>query len=344
MYMTGFEEGYTPATILHDVPTDFNGYKPLDADRKFRGDVTVRTALANSLNIPAVELAQKVGISDFLDTLRNFGATSISSDAASRCGLAVVLGCAEVKLVDLTHAYATLADQGVYRDLISYTKIVDKSGNQIYPKKNLFFGDETQPGKRLVDPAYPYLISDILNDNNARSLEFGLHSQLKLSRSAAVKTGTTDDSRDAWAVGYTPQIVVGVWVGNSANTAMTLAGATGAAPIWHEVMESYLRGKPVKWYDQPGNVTKLLVCKGAESIADRQGDNTFSEYFVKSHIPQNRCNAAPTPTPTPSMTSTPSATPTRLPTTTPTPILTPTPTPTVFPTLPLTPTPTPTNP
>lgn len=333
MYLTSFEEGYTPATILNDVPTDFNGYKPLNADRKFRGDVTVRIALANSLNIPAVEMLRDVGVNDFLDTLRNFGATSISSDAGSRCGLAVVLGCAEVKLVDLTHAYATLADEGVYRDLISYTKIVDKSGNQVYPKQSFLFANNAQSGRRLVDAGYTYLISDILNDNNARSMEFGLNSQLKISRPAAVKTGTTDESRDAWAVGYTPQIAVGVWVGNSANTPMTLAGATGAAPIWHEVMESYLRGKPTKWYEQPDNVVKMLVCRGQEAIAENKGSNTFSEYFINTHIPKEHCNATPTATPTPTMTATPSATPTILPTTT----LTPTPTPTVTPTLTITP-------
>ena len=330
MYLRSFVEGYSPATILHDKPTDFNGYSPQNADRRFHGNVTVRVSLANSFNIPAVEMLQNVGVRDFLRTLRSFGATSISSDAASRCGLAVVLGCAEVELVDLTHAYATLADEGVYRDLVSFTKIVDKSGNQIYPKKGLFFSEDDNKGKRVMDSSYTYLISDILTDNNARNITFGANSSLKLSRNAAVKTGTTDQSRDAWALGYTPQIAVGVWVGNSKNTPMSLAGATGAAPIWHEVMESYLRGKPVEWYDQPSGVVKLLVCRGTEAIAEHQAANTFSEYFVKAHVPDERCNTRPTPTPTPSTTATPSATPTRRPTQTPTP--TPTPTPTLTPT------------
>jgi 1A family penicillin-binding protein len=340
MYLTAFENGFTPATILQDSPTDFNGYKPLDADRKFRGNVTVRTALSNSLNIPAVQMLQKVGIGDFLDTARNFGATSLSSDAQSRCGLAVVLGCAEVQLVDLTHAYATLANEGVYQDMSSYTKIVDKSGNQIYPKQSLFFADSASTGKKLVDSGYTFLISDILNDNVARSLEFGFNSQLKLSRPAAVKTGTTDDSRDAWALGYTPQITVGVWVGNSNRTPMTLAGATGAAPIWHEVMEDYLKGKPVQWYKQPSDVVHLLVCRGSEALASSQSDTTFAEYFMQSQLPKDHCNTAPTPTPTVEMTATPSATPTTLVPTillTPSPTLTPTPTP--IPSLSPTPTP-----
>lgn len=348
MYLTSFEQGFNPATILQDQPTDFNGYKPLDADRKFRGDVTVRVALANSLNIPAVQMLQKVGINAFLDNLKSFGGTSISSDAADRCGLAVVLGCAEIQLTDLTHAYATMADQGTYRDMISYTKIIDKNGNQIYPKKSLFFGDNTDQGKSVADSGYTYLISDILNDNNARSLIFGSNSPLKLSRPAAVKTGTTDDSRDAWAIGYTPQIAVGVWVGNSNRTPMDLEGATGAAPIWHDVMEAYLKGKPVQWYDQPQDVVKLLVCRGTDSIADNPGGNTFSEYFMKAHIPSDHCNSAPTPTPTPTETPTPTDTTTPTPTVTITPILTPTPTstptPTLFPTHTPTPTPTPIGP
>jgi 1A family penicillin-binding protein len=336
MYLTGFTERFTPATILHDQPTDFNGYKPLNADRRFHGNVTVRTALANSLNIPAVEMLRNIGVNDFLTTLRDAGARNLASDAASRCGLAVVLGCAEIPLVDLTHAYATLADEGTYRELVTYTKIIDKAGNQIYPKQNLFFNAETNKGTKVIEPQYTFLISDILTDNDARSMTFGRNSQLKLSRKAAVKTGTTDESRDAWAVGYTPQIAVGVWVGNSANTPMTLAGATGAAPIWHEVMEAYLRGKATEWYEQPDSVVRLLVCRGQEAIAENKGDNTFAEYFVKDHIPTNRCNSQPTPTPTPTMTATPSATPTTEPSPTATPTVTVTPTTTA------TPTPTPT--
>lgn len=336
MYLASFEDGYTPATILHDQPTNFGGYSPHNATGKNYGDVTVRTALSNSLNIPAVAMLQKIGTDDFIDTLKNFGASSISDDAVKNCGLSVVLGCAELPLTDVTHAYATLADQGEYHDMMTYTKILDKSGNQIYPKQSLFSSSNSDSGKQIVNSGYTYLISDILNDNSARSMLFGSNSPLKLSRQAAVKTGTTDQSRDAWAIGYTPQIVVGVWVGNSANTPMTLAGATGAAPIWHDVMESYLKGKKVEWYDQPSNVVKLLVCKGSESIAENQGDNTFSEYFIKSQLPKGGCNATPTPTPTEEVTPTPTDTPTATPTPSPTVIVTPKPTITVT----LTPTPT----
>lgn len=339
MYMRAFEEGVaTPATILEDKETNYGGYTPKNADGRFRGSVTVRTALANSLNIPAVTLLQDVGARDFVATLKEFGADSLNNDAATQCGLSVVLGCAEVSLLDLSHAYASLADEGVYHDVMPYTKIVDKNGKQIYPQKSFLFNDNDNGEKRVIDAAYTYMISDILNDNNARSMVFGANSSLKLSRKAAVKTGTTDENRDAWTFGYTPDLLVGVWVGNTFNTPMTIAGATAAAPIWKEIMESQLRGTPEKWYTQPSNVTKLWVCRGTENIADQQAENTFQELFARQHMPSGNCAVAtPTPTPTPELTPTPtptpSSTPTALPTITPLPSISPTPKPSVFPTI-----------
>lgn len=340
-YLEAFNQDYTPATILHDKVTDFGGgYKPLNADRKTRGDVTVRRALANSLNIPAVETVQDIGVNSFIDTLKVAGATGFDEQSVANCSIAVVLGCAELPLIDLTHAYATLADEGQYHDLVSYTKIVDKNGTQVYPQKTLgLFDNINNAGKQVLDKGIVYLITDILSDNTARSEIFGNNSPLKLSRPAAVKTGTTDEAKDAWTFGYTPQIVVGVWVGNTASTPMSSAGATAAAPIWNQVMEFYLRGKAVENFTKPASVVQLPVCRGVEAIAAEAGSNTYMEYFLRSSQPKNKCNAAPTPTPTPEE-STPSATPTTVstptPTPTPTPILTPTPTPTG------TPTPTPT--
>lgn len=343
-YLEAFNQDYTPATILHDKLTDFGGgYKPLDADRRFRGDVTARRALSNSLNIPAVETVQEIGVANFVNTMKLAGVKNINDDSVSKCGLAIVLGCAEVPLLDLTHAYSTLADQGQYHDLVSYTKIVDKNGTQVYPTKTLgLFDDATSTAKQIFDKGLVYLVTSILSDNNARSEIFGSNSPLKLSRPAAVKTGTTDDSKDAWTFGYTPQITVGVWVGNTASTPMSSAGATAAAPIWNQVMEYYLKGKPVQKFDQPSNVVQLPVCRGQEAIAEQTGQNTYMEYFLRSNQPKNQCNATPTPTPTPTE-STPSATPTTKPTATPTPSITPTPTllPTLMPTTTPTPTPTP---
>jgi penicillin-binding protein 1C len=356
MYLNAFSEGYSPATILQDQPTDFGGgYRPLDADRRFRGNVTVRRALSNSLNIPAVQMLQKTGVDGFLSNLNVAGDQDITAAAAARCGLAVVLGCAETQLLHLDHAYATLANEGVYHDLVLYTKIIDKNGNQIYPKKSFGIFDQSTSVSQVLDKGATFLITDILADNTARSAVFGYNSPLKLSRPASVKTGTTDDGKDAWTFGYTPQITVGVWVGNTANTPMTIEGATGAAPIWHDVMEAYLKGKPVETYAEPDTVVRLAVCIGTESAATFSGENTYMEYFLKNYLPKTSCNTAPTPTPTPSLTPTPDASASASPivTDTPTPVATtiptvlPTPTPTTkpsatpLPRLTLTPTPTP---
>jgi 1A family penicillin-binding protein len=318
VYLTAFGEGYHPASILQDKPTDFGGgYKPRNADGKFRGDVTVRRALANSLNIPAVAMLEQVGAPNFTDTLRSAGDADFTQDAANRCGLAIVLGCAETQLINLTHAYATLADEGMYHDLQGYTKIIDKHGNQVFPQRSFGLFEESASSRQVLDKGQVFLLSDIMADNGARSEVFGANSPLRLSRPASVKTGTTDESKDAWAFGYTPQIAVGVWVGNTTPTAMSIAGATGAAPIWRDVMEAYVRGKPVETFQPPSNVVKLSVCRGSEALSEQAGPNTFSEYFVKEHLPRQRCNAEPSPTPTPeasvSATPKPTATPTPTP-------------------------------
>src|SRR5690606_23739713 len=132
--------------------------------------VTVRRALANSLNVPAVEMVRNIGTHDFISTLQEFGVAHMSDDAAQKCGLAIVLGCAEMPLTDLTHAFATLADEGVRHDVVAYTRIEDKAGKQIYPSQSFgLFGGNDNPGSQVIDKAYTYMITDILSDNAARS-------------------------------------------------------------------------------------------------------------------------------------------------------------------------------
>lgn len=337
-YLEYFKQGGMPSTILHDKITDFGGgYKPQNADRRTRGDVTIRRALANSLNIPAVEAVQKIGVPSFVDTLKTAGVADINQTNVDRCGLAVVLGCVEMSLVDVTHAYNTLADQGTYRDLTTYTKIIDKNGGQVFPEKSLglFSGSASAPGQQVFDRGLVYLITSILSDNAARSEVFGSNNALKLSRPAAAKTGTTDEAKDAWAFGYTPDITIGVWVGNTASTPMTSAGATAAAPIWNQVMEYYLKGKPVQNFDRPAAVVELPTCYGQNAIAEEIGQNTYMEVYLRSNQPTNRCQSVPKPTPTPEEESTPTASPTPEPTPEPTlsPTITPTPTPSPIPTI-----------
>lgn len=300
----------TPATILQDNETTFpGGYKPKNYDKRYRGDVTVRRALANSLNIPAVTVMEEVGVSNGLSTAKKFGITSLKGE--SDYGLSLVLGSGEVKLLELTNAYAVFANQGTYHTPKYALKIVNKYGQNVDEKQKSFW-DIFNPlrlfqadpdAKKVIDPAAAFLISSILSDNRARSEVFG--GSLTLTRPAAVKTGTTDEYRDALTVGYTPSLVVGVWVGNNDNTAMdNIAGSMGAAPIWRSLMETFLSGEPVEQFTQPAFVVSQTTCP--------PGKASYTEFFL-SGTEEYGC-AKPTvtriPSPTPLNSPTPSPTPT----------------------------------
>lgn len=323
----------TAATILHDVPTTFAGnYKPLDFDKQFRGDVLARRALANSLNIPAVEVLQKIGVQAGLDEAGRLGITTLGD--ASNYGLSLVLGTGEVKLLELTDAYATFADQGNHNDPTAILEIKDKNDKTIFT-----YNPQPQP---VVDPGVAYIISSLLSDNRARAEEFG--GALTISRPAAVKTGTSEEFKNALTIGYTPSLAVGVWVGNNDATPMdNIAGSLGAAPIWRQLMEHFLAGTTVEQFTPPSGLTSLMVCasKGLkETIATT---SAYKEYFMPGTEPQDNCNdVSPTLpiTNTPIPTSTPPATATQIPATfTPT-LPQPTGTPTPFPSFPVSLTPT----
>ncbi|HSW48011.1 MAG TPA: PBP1A family penicillin-binding protein [Candidatus Saccharimonadales bacterium] len=334
IYEKAFEDKLiTPATLLDDSAKTFDGnYKPLDYDKRFRGPVTVRRALANSLNIPAVEVMEKVGVPAGLEQAQNLGITTLGTDA-SRYGLSLVLGSGEVKLLELTDAYAVFADKGVYNPPKSVIEIKDKYGN-IVDEGNfwakLFGFLNTQTSKKVISEEGSYLISSILSDNKARAEEFG--GALTISRIAAVKTGTTSDFRDALTVGYTPSLAVGVWVGNNDNTPMdNVAGSLGAAPIWRNMMDHFLLNTPLETFDKPTFVVMQPVCIS--------GFKNYTEYFIAGTQPES-CEL-PTPTFTPSPTISVTPTPTNKPdepTPTPTPTNVPTSTPTQ--TLQITPSPT----
>lgn len=293
----------TPATMLMDVKTTFPGnYTPLDYDRKFRGPVLVRRALANSLNIPAVEVMQKVGVADALDEAETLGISTLGNDT-SNYGLSLVLGAGSVKLTELTDVYATFANKGWYNPVTTITKIVDKEGKTVYQYK-------PKP-EHVLDTGVAFLISSILSDNQARAEEFG--TVLDISRTAAVKTGTTEDFKDALTMGYTPQLAVGVWVGNNYNTPMdTIAGSLGAAPIWKKLMEKFLAGTPVENFQQPESVQKLYVCRSNGYLVKTATSSAMPEYFLDGTGPTRYCTpTAPRPTissvpmPTASVTITP---------------------------------------
>ncbi len=235
-YAAAFEEGYTPDTILFDLVTDFgNGYKPENYDKKASGPVTMRTSLANSLNITSVKTLYLAGLNNTLNLAKKMGITTLNGP--DRYGLSLVLGGGEVKLLEEVAAFSVFANDGQKNDKKAILKIVDKSGKTIEEEKS----DE----KRVLDDQIARQINSILSDKNARSGTFGYSPNLSVGdRQVAVKTGTTEEYRDAWTVGYTPSLAAGAWAGNNDNSPMGegAAGAEAAAPIWHSFMEKALEG------------------------------------------------------------------------------------------------------
>lgn len=229
VYSSAFEQGLiTPETILHDEPTTFEGgYKPNNYDRKFRGNVTVRRALANSLNVPSVEVMQIVGLHNALGMAKRLGITSLKNP--SNYGLSLVLGAGEVGLLEMTGAYAVLANQGVKHAPTTILEIYNKQEKKIYTYVPI--------PKKILTPEVASIITSILSDNKARAEVF--RDLLTTSQSAAVKTGTAEDWRDSITIGYTPNLAIGVWIGNNDNTPMDgIAGSLGAAPIWKTLIQS----------------------------------------------------------------------------------------------------------
>ena len=322
----------TPATILQDVKTTFDGgYTPHDYDERYRGDVTVRRALANSLNIPAVEVMQMVGVGNGLNEAQKFGIDTL--DPTHNYGLSLVLGSGEIPLLEMTDAYAVFADQGVYHKTTGVISIKDKYDNTVQAPTNFFsfltslnpmnlLNPASQNGSQVISKEAAYLITSILSDNNARAEEFD--GALTINRPAAVKTGTTEDFRDALTIGYTPSIVVGVWVGNNNNKPMdNIAGSLGAAPIWRNMMEEYTLGKPIEEFPRPTFVVSEPVCPGTASGYERY----YTEYFISgtqtdscgqpttypTFTPAPTHSATPTPTNKPGPTNTPAPQPTNTP-------------------------------
>ena len=277
----------TPATILHDVPTDFGGYAPQNADRNFRGNISVRSALNQSLNIPSVEVLQKIGVTAGVDAAKKLGITTI--DENNQYGLSLALGSAEVPLLEMTNAYAAFANEGQQSKVVTIKEINDKFNVSIYRTPQAV----TTPA---ISPEGAFLISNILSDNSARAPIFG--SSLTVpGRTAAVKTGTTDEQRDAWTIGYTPQLALGIWVGNNDNTPMRNGGSGMAGPIWVNTMSQALAGTPNTTFTIPAGIVQRAVCYGQEALASRSGYGTFNEYFSTNALPTTSCTPIEEPKP-----------------------------------------------
>lgn len=276
----------TPGTILKDEPINIGGYQPLNADRRFRGDVTVRNAISQSLNIPSVEVMQKLGVATSVDALKRLGLGTLNK--STDYGLSLALGSGEAKLTDMTNAYATFANGGGQFDPVTISKIDDKYGTQIFTKN-------TQPAKQVMGAAASFLISDILNDENARAPIFG-GSLNTNGYDVAVKTGTTDEARDAWTIGYGKQLAVGVWVGNNDNTPMQNGGSGMAGPIWRSTIIAGLKGQANQPFVAPSSVTRLLICRSDGQRAVGGGtEGTYQEYFMSGTTPRGTCNVPKAP-------------------------------------------------
>lgn len=247
-YAALFMKGYTPDTVLYDVNTNFssdpaNPYEPKNYNLKENGPVSIRKALAGSLNIPAVKALYLAGVNDVISLAEKMGYTTLYP--RERFGLALVLGGAEIKLLEHTNAYSAFARDGKMSPVTSILKIEDKNGKII---------EEYKPEEiQVFDSKVARMMNSILSDNAARAFTFGLNNQLTLGdRPVAAKTGTTNDYRDAWTMGYTPSLVTGVWVGNSNNDKMKSGGGSSlAAPIWNSYMSRVLGNTPVEQFRAP---------------------------------------------------------------------------------------------
>jgi penicillin-binding protein 1A len=292
----------TPATVLHDKLTDFGGgYKPLDADKQFRGDVTVRTALDESLNIPSVEVMQKFGLDNAVSVAQKMGLDSIDSKK-NDYGLSLALGAAEVTPLAMTNAYAAFANGGLQYNTTIIKSINTKYNEQVFKAK--------ESAKEVISPQGAFLISNILADNAARAPIFGntltvYDGKTRAVKTVAVKTGTTNDDRDAWTMGYTPQLAMGVWVGNNDNTQMANGGSIMAGPIFTKAMGQILAGVDTK-FTPPSGVVQKNICFSNHGLADNSvKGSTYSEWFLSSALPSTKCSVQNTPSPSPTSSNSP---------------------------------------
>jgi penicillin-binding protein 1A len=227
---------------------------------------------------------QKVGIDTAIEQAKTMGITTIDSN--KNYGLALALGTAEVPLMQMTNAYAAFANQGQQFPTTIIKQVNDKYDNNIF-KSN-------EKSKVVISKEGAYLISDILSDNNARAPIFGSSLTVR-GNTAAVKTGTTNDNRDAWTIGYTPQLAVGIWVGNNNNAAMNNGGSGMAGPIWVDTMRAGLQGIPDTKFPMPSGIVQRAVCYSNGGLASGSGNGTYNEYFLAWGLPTATCTPVEPP-------------------------------------------------
>ena len=296
-YLTAFTKGYTPETVLFDVKTEFdatknpeNSYQPENFDELFRGPINMRNALAQSVNIPAVKTLYLVSIDNLLKLIRSFGITTLTE--RSRYGLSLVLGGGEVRLIDLIAAYSVLSQGGVKHNQVMVLRIEDRRGQILEEYRDV--------SERVIEENYPRLINEILSDSSARAPLF--HASLSQTvfpgYEVAIKTGTTNDYRDAWAIGYTPTIAAGVWAGNSDNTPMERHGASilAAIPILHSFLADALKTQPPAPFARPSPIiTPKPVLNGDYIISYQSGGTIYPQIHSILYYLNRRDPTGPDP-------------------------------------------------
>jgi 1A family penicillin-binding protein len=300
-YGTAFaSKKWVPSTTLVDQPIvwpDIGSpggvYKPMNYDLKWHGVVTLRTAFANSLNIPALLVQREMGTQEVIKTARAMGITTDLPEVMS-----LTLGAGVVRLLDMTSAYGTFANHGVRVEPNPFLQISDREGHVIYELQD-------PQGQQVITPQVAYMISDVLSDNAARRMEFGNVLDLAAGRIAAVKTGTTNDYKDSWTIGFTPSLVTGVWVGNTDNSPMLqVAGSLGAGYIWKDFMEQSLKDQPIERFQMPPGVVRGRVCGVTDLYIEGTAPGCrINPPVVATPAPNGRSNVpiqparAPQPTP-----------------------------------------------
>ena len=288
-YAVGLETGkVTAASIFNDGPVCFpqvnqKAYCPTNYGYHYYGVQTLRNSLASSLNIPAVKMLKLNGLEAFVASASAMGISTFKDP--SQYGLSLTLGGGEVMMTDMATAFGVFANSGVRQDLSSILKVIDRNGETIDSYKYV-------PGERVLSRETSYLIQSILSDDGARSMVFGRGSMLNIKGhpEVAVKTGTTNDLRDNWTIGFSPDYVTVVWVGNNDNSKMSgiASGTTGASPIWHNIMTELMKDLPVKKWTLPAEMVGINVCNLTGFLPPEGGCDSHFEYFNKKYVPNKR--------------------------------------------------------
>jgi penicillin-binding protein 1C len=296
-YAAAFSEGFSPASIVDDSPVVYTipgsqPYRPRNYDGTFRGPVSLRSALANSYNIPAVKILDSIGVPRLIEQGQDMGITTWNEP--DRYGLALTLGAAEVRMLDMMQVYGTFANQGYTLPVNPILEITDYTGSTIY-ENECALGNTNCPGEKTLDPRVAAQITSVLKDNRARTPAFGSRSVLYIpDQEVAVKTGTSNDIRDNWTFGYTSDRVVGTWVGNFDNEPMSAvaSGITGASPVWNEIMRSQLSAEQPHRFEQPAGMVEVAVCAPTGTLACSGCPVVRTEIFRQGNEPMRACNPA----------------------------------------------------